>query len=266
VSDTAAIAAETQPEAAAITAAIQNPNQSSPPPGWTWTGQGWHLSYAALEQLWVAAGGPPAWASTMALVAEDESGGNAWEVNSSGFTGLWQSGTSNNGFPDRPSQQALLDPLANAKEAVSLLGGGGGISNWGSGTGDNIGTAAQAQGGPLSWSQIQSFAKGMGVDLTGGVDSTVASTAAQLLASIQIIPGTPAIPIPGTGGSNPLAWADSLGSVLSWLTDRKNWMRIGEMALGIVLLIGGTAIFIVSSAPGQQAIGTAETLAPLAAA
>lgn len=271
------------PPATAPGSSPQNPDPNNPPPGWTWTAQGWHLSFGALEALFIQAGGPVDWAATMALVAEAESGGNAWEVNGSGFTGLWQQGVKENGFPDRPSRQQMLDPFQNAVQAKALLGNGSGISNWGAGTGDAVGTAAQAQGNrPLSWTQIQSFAKGMGVDTSSGADSIGASisgdpTATNVLC-LQVIPGLPCVTIPGLPGGNanpggggsinplaPLDWASSLGKILAWLGDKRNWLRIGEMVLGAVLVIGGTAIFIASSEPGQKAIQTGESVGEIAA-
>lgn len=69
----------------------------------------------ALEQLWIQAGGPSAVAGLMASIAMAESSGNSAAVNpSSGATGLWQILP----LPGRPG--GMTDPLANAKEAVSL--------------------------------------------------------------------------------------------------------------------------------------------------
>jgi hypothetical protein len=76
------------------------------------------LSFAGLEALWVAAGGP-AWAEAAAArVAECESGGRANAFNPSGATGLWQIlGSVVGGNLD--------DPMANARNAVSKFDASG---------------------------------------------------------------------------------------------------------------------------------------------
>src|SRR5262252_4144178 len=60
--------------------------------GWTSYGQrGWHFTEPQLQRLWIAAGGDPALAPTMAAIAEQrESGGWSGAWNSTGATGLWQ--------------------------------------------------------------------------------------------------------------------------------------------------------------------------------
>ena len=69
-------------------------------------------SFAGLEQLWVAAGGP-AWAErSAAAVAECESGGRANAYNPSGATGLWQ-------ILGAVRPGSLTDPMANAVNAVA---------------------------------------------------------------------------------------------------------------------------------------------------
>jgi LysM repeat protein len=79
------------------------------------------LSFAGLEALWVAAGGP-AWAeAAAATVAECESGGRASAFNPSGATGLWQILGSVVGGN-------LYDPMVNAENAVSKFRASG--STW----------------------------------------------------------------------------------------------------------------------------------------
>lgn len=69
-------------------------------------------SYAALEQLWMAAGGPSSAASSAAAVAECESGGNPHAYNPSGASGLWQ-------ILGAVVPGNLFDPMTNALNAVS---------------------------------------------------------------------------------------------------------------------------------------------------
>lgn len=69
-------------------------------------------SYAALESLWVQAGGPSWAASNAASIALCESGGRWWAHNPSGATGLWQ-------ILGQVVAGDLYDPMVNAENAVS---------------------------------------------------------------------------------------------------------------------------------------------------
>lgn len=71
-----------------------------------------HYSYAGLEALWEAAGGPAWAASHAAEIAECESGGNTGAYNPSGATGLWQILGSVIGGD-------LRNPMVNAENAVA---------------------------------------------------------------------------------------------------------------------------------------------------
>lgn len=132
------------------------------------------LTYSQLKQLWIQNGGPPAWASTMAGVALAESGGRYWVVNNNPDTkdysvGLWQINYFGALLGPRTaaygSPEALKDPNANAKAAISLLGNGSGISNW---AGDPVGQVAINNGSrPLSDAQIKSGLGGGPLPQTG---------------------------------------------------------------------------------------------------
>lgn len=77
-----------------------------------------------LANLWIEAGGDPSVAPVMAALALQQSGGNPGAVNQAdpngGSWGLWQINGGN---------QSLLDPLANAKEAVAMYRSSG-FSPW----------------------------------------------------------------------------------------------------------------------------------------
>lgn len=79
-------------------------------------------TYAQMEGLWIAAGGDPKVASIMAAIATHESQGEATIIQqgqpyaTTGW-GLWQI-TPGNSEPSVGIDQALLDPLTNAKAAV----------------------------------------------------------------------------------------------------------------------------------------------------
>ncbi len=75
------------------------------------------LTQNQLAALWVSAGGAPSQAKLMAAIAMAESGGRD-VVNSIGATGYWQI---------HPGGSQYLDPMTNARAAVSKLAGGGGI-------------------------------------------------------------------------------------------------------------------------------------------
>ncbi|MGH3247538.1 MAG: transglycosylase SLT domain-containing protein [Trebonia sp.] len=78
-------------------------------------------SCSGLEQLWEQAGGSAAHALMAAEIAEAESGGNPNAISPTNDFGLWQINGSNGSL-------ATLNPLQNAKSAVTLSGNG---TNWG---------------------------------------------------------------------------------------------------------------------------------------
>lgn len=129
------------------------------------------LSFAQIEALWVSNGGDPNWAPTMAGIAMAESGGRYKALNNNPSTGdysvgLWQInyygdllGPRTKTYGDPASLQA--DPNAQAKAAIDLLGGGGGIGAW---RGDTVGNYAQ-NGQPLSIDQVTSI---LGSSYTAG--------------------------------------------------------------------------------------------------
>jgi hypothetical protein len=121
-------------------------------------------SFPQLEELWLAEGGSPAWAETMAAVAEVESSGSPTaQAAPGGATGLWQI------EPQNAPGANLDDPATNAQVAVRLLGpvapgtyAAPGIDNWGYtstyNTHDPVGTASEQAGSvPLSAAALQSL-------------------------------------------------------------------------------------------------------------
>lgn len=152
-----------------------------------------------LAQLWIQAGGDPAWADTMAAVAYyGESGGDATIVNGgnapgTAATGLWQI--------DSPKQSAAFNaayppasmttPLANAKAAVALLGNGGGISNW---TADYVGQQVVANGNkPFTPAQLAQ----VGTNLQAAGGSATVNAGAANPAPIDV--GAPSFAQPTAG-------------------------------------------------------------------
>ena len=82
--------------------------------------QGGTFSYAALEQLWVAAGGNPADQAFAACIAEHESGGDPGAISPTSDYGLWQE-------HDDP---AALNPVVSARTAVQMSSDGTDWSAW----------------------------------------------------------------------------------------------------------------------------------------
>ena len=155
------------------------------------------LTFAQIEALWLQAGGAPAYAATMAGIAEFESGGGwveavagsspgaAAKTSTDGYGGsygLWQINGSHAGItdPTPPSQggatppaawvTSMENPLYNAQQAVALLGNGSGMSAW---TNDPVGNAALAAGGSLDLADVLSAlgsSRANGLDLTGAAN------------------------------------------------------------------------------------------------
>jgi hypothetical protein len=97
----------TPPKPAVVETGHASPPPASPPPA----GSGFY-SYAALESLWVSAGGPSSAESEAATVAECESGGNPNAYNASGASGLFQ-------ILGSVVPGNLFNPMVNTLNAVS---------------------------------------------------------------------------------------------------------------------------------------------------
>lgn len=95
----------------------QAPSQSSPAPTGNSGGLSGFLSYSGLEQLWVAAGGNPAYEATAACIAEHESGGNQYALSPTNDYGYWQINGSNGAL-------ATYDAYGNARAAIQLSNDG----------------------------------------------------------------------------------------------------------------------------------------------
>jgi Transglycosylase SLT domain len=159
-----------------------------------------NYSFAQLEQLWTANGGSAEWAPTMAAVALAESSGDPNAANPSGATGLWQvlSSAQSAAFNAQHPSSTMTNVNANAKAAIALLGNGSGISNWGQGTGDAVGTYVQQNGNkPLTAAEAQGFSAPGGNAQTAAAAAPVQTDAA-VTSSADIIQGTPS----GTGPDN----------------------------------------------------------------
>ncbi len=101
-----------RPRHAAAPAAPPRPAAPAP--------QGGTVSYAGLEQLWVAEGGNPADEAFAACIAEHESGGKPGAISPTSDYGLWQE-------HDDP---AALNPVVSARTAVQMSSDGTDWSAW----------------------------------------------------------------------------------------------------------------------------------------
>lgn len=215
----------------------------------------------------------------MAAIALLESGGNPNATNPSGATGLWQVEfpLHNQDVPGITTAQQALDPNNNAKLAISILGGGGGLcSGWGTQAGgDAIGEAVCNSGSkPLSLSAAVSMAQ----HFAGASDAAVADavnptglTGQALQVAEAALAGPLGLFAIGAASSA----ASSASSVFSSVTDvgsfvtaisadissRAWWLRVGEWVLGASLVIGGLALFLATTKPGQDAISAGELAA-----
>ena len=93
---------------------------AAPAPGAAAVAQHGIYSYAALETLWVQAGGNPAAEAFAACIAEHESGGNPQAISPTSDYGLWQ----------EHNDPAALNPVVSARTAVQMSSDGTSWSPW----------------------------------------------------------------------------------------------------------------------------------------
>ena len=173
-------------------------------------------SFSQLEQYWIAAGGPPAVAPTMASIAMAESGGNpnAYNPTDNNGTqsswGLWQisNGTHASVSP------TWNDPLTNAQLAVQKFKTQG-LSAWGTYT----------SGAYLNY-------------LPQGGAASAAQTATDVAATVS----AQSIAAPGPGGTRPVQLG-TVGTVLQHIDQLLNpqtHVKVG--ALGITSSINTSVV------------------------
>lgn len=214
------------------------------------------LSFAEIEALWIVAGGEISYAPTMAAVAYGESGGDPTEVQPNQPTatrgwGLWQitPGTSE---PQVGTNNALLNPLANAKAAVakfnaSKAAGQSPMQPWGGGTTDPIGQISIDQGGPLSLATAESLAHsvhGQTIDYSNAIDTSAGATQAQLRAFFGTIMGG------GTLSSNITVPSPDL---LAEFANYMSWANTGPGSTVVNSLPGGGVLHDIET--GVDSVG-----------
>jgi Lysozyme like domain len=161
-----------------------------------------------LEALWIQAGGSIAQAPLMASIAMAESAGNPNAHNASGATGLWQ-------ILGNPFAGNAYDPLTNARMAVAKY-------------------KSQGLG---AWTTYTSGAYKPFLSQATSALQTL-DTGQSTLDKIAELPGNAANAIGSAAGTVGSA-ANSLGSVVGFLTSPTNWLRIGEVIVGVLLILMG---------------------------
>jgi Lysozyme like domain len=202
------------------------------------------LTFGQIEQLWIKNGGDPSWAPTMAGVALAESGGNVENLNNNPSTGdysvgLWQINYFGGLAPSRtasfgPPAQLQQDANAQAKAAVSILGGGPGITAW---KGDKVGNAAQ-NGQPLSLAAVEALVSQFGLGSTADATNPTPLPTDLSSSSSGAVGGS----LPVIGGA--LTAASATDSFFSDITNPNTLKRVGVFSLGAALFIAGLGLFL----------------------
>lgn len=220
------------------------------------------LTYEQIKQV-ARAGGLPGDADMWAAVAMAESSGSTTVVNSIGCVGLWQINQPVH-IRSHPTWTVawLQNPVNNAK-AAAVIYRGQGMAAWEAYTGPD----GRGSDGP--WRQY--YKKGSG----GGGGSTNATQAMDFwwLDPFGIVPGNPHddySPTDPYGGNPPYsgtvdgvddvatgvgAIAEAVQKASQWLGQAKNWVRVGYVTGGAVLVLLGLNIV---ARPLLEAVPTAK--------
>lgn len=229
------------------------------------------LSFSDIEKLWIANGGAPEWAPTMAGIAIAESGGMTNNLNSNASTGdfsigLWQINYFGGLGPARARRYGQPDALANdpnaqAKAAVDILGGGPGITAW---AGDTVGQLAQ-NGKPLTLGQVQHVlpaAATQGAAAITRADGTVADV---LNAGTATTTNAVSDYLDPLGVGSAVGGVNTVGGLIQDITSASFWKRVGMGALGVALFGVGLLVFFEGTDTGQRITSDLEKGAALAA-
>lgn len=198
------------------------------------------LTYAQIEALWIKNGGDPKWAPLMAGIAIAESGGHTTSLNNTPATGdysvgLWQINYYQGLLPGRTARYGspatlLASPDAQAKAAVDLFGGGGGLGNW---QGDAAWKAWNAHGKPSAPSSADVVGWGYGGVNPTGLSGQALQAAGDAAGTVAGIAVNPVGAITSGAGSGILSFF-GVPSI--------NWSIIGAFAMAIGFVIAGIYI------------------------
>jgi hypothetical protein len=223
--------------------------------------QGTTLTNAEIQQLWIANGGDPLWAPTMAAVAYAESGGVTNNLNNNPATGdysvgLWQINYFGGLLPGRTAKYGApaslaADPNAQAKAAISLLGGGAGISNW---AGDAPAKTVISGGGqPLSAASALAALQALKAPTSYTQDAAATSLTGSYSSGILQELGLPGSVGSAISGATSAASAvGSIGKLAGTLSSPGWWKRLGQGALGVALIITGIVLVASQTSQGKR--------------
>lgn len=223
-------------------------------------------SYSQLKALWTANGGNPAAADMAAAIALAESGGipdNAGtNTNGTVDRGLWQINSVHGSL-------STFDPNANAKAAILISANGVNWRPWctawsdgacGTQRGSYLGMGAPYQKYMQSGSSTPNpFGN------TPSADSTVGATKTDPISNavgkgVEAF-GSAGDAVAGVAGGAVKA-ITSIPDFLKFVTSKGNWLRIGAVVLGALLIILGGWKLMPTGV--QNAAGTAAKVAAVA--
>lgn len=200
------------------------------------------LSFQALKDLWIQAGGSPAQAPVAAAIALAESGGNPQSHNAvppDNSYGLWQINMLGSMGPSRRSQfglssdAQLFDPLTNAKAAVAISNNGSNFHPWSTFTNGAYKAHLNGQGAGTGTAQT------VGLVGSGTLGDAIGSALGQLFGAGASAATGGAFTLPGALS----AMFNDVGTIVHgflWLAQPASWLRIGAFFVGALFLSMGT--------------------------
>lgn len=221
------------------------------------------MTFAQLEQLWIAQGGDPAFAPIMAAIAMAESSGDVTNTTGDNGTswGLWQIH-----YPVHPqfNPPQLLGAGYNANAAIQLSG---------LAAGNNGGPAWFAKGANTPWTTWNSYVLGDG----GHGDQVISQLLGPYSGSTSTASSSTSSSPAASSSSASGAGASSTSTGPSWL-DQIGQLKIGPFAVGpgaeqivaggivtagalVLLLIGGLWLILGNDKSRTIVVNTAKTAA-----
>lgn len=228
------------------------------------------LSFQALQDLWKQAGGSAASSAVAAAIALAESGGRPEAHNPKppdDSYGLWQINMLGSLGPARrrqfglSSNQALFDPLTNAKAAVAISGGGNSFGAWstytngaykshlnGQGSGTDTVQGGVGGGSSTNWGGIFGGLLG-GLEGMGPLGTTLGTLFGNAEQQMNGSPFTaflgPLAPIAEGFG----LFSQFMSKIMAKIFLPSTWVRIASFTFGAMCIMGGLFIFFVGAAP-----------------
>jgi hypothetical protein len=213
------------------------------------------FNFSQLQRLWIDAGGSPQMAPVMAAIALAESGGCQYACHgpvdirpvkecsynySTGENsiGLWQINVQAHPQYDAGS---LFDPLANARAAVGVLGGGS-PTPWSTYTNGAyqryLSDTGAAPAGSVDTGSGSGSVGGqtIGLPLVGGVFSAVGDVFGKVFGG--------AWGLAKNIGSAVAGIAESIVFLVHFVTSPDNWLRLVEFLVGAGLIVFAIAVYV----------------------